>query len=93
MCRSLAPGVLVTSDAYTGGFATYSGTSMATPHVTGAAARFLSAHPTATPGDVTTALLDAADTGVVIDPGTDSPNRLLYVDPADGGAATGYRLD
>ena len=56
---------------------------MASPHVAGAAARFLSAHPTATPGDVAAALLGEATTGVVTDKGTGSPDRLLYVDPAD----------
>ena len=78
-----APGVNVTSAANTGGFVTFSGTSMASPHVAGAAARYLSAHPAATPGQVATALLGAATSGVVTDPGTGSPNELLWADPTD----------
>jgi subtilisin family serine protease len=39
-----------------GGYNTISGTSMATPHVTGAAALYLSTHPTATPTQVKSAL-------------------------------------
>jgi len=78
-----APGVQVTSASIGGGFLTASGTSMAAPHVTGAAARFLSVHPTATPSDVKAALLGAATVGAVQDPGTGSPNLLLWADPTD----------
>lgn len=55
------------------------GTSVAAPHVTGAAALFLSAHPTATPAQVALALNNNATPGIVNDPGTGSPNRLLHV--------------
>ncbi|MCF7223201.1 S8 family peptidase [Marilutibacter chinensis] len=41
------------------GYASYSGTSMATPHVTGAAALYASSHPSATAAEVKTAILDA----------------------------------
>lgn len=58
---------------------TLSGTSMATPHVTGAAALYLADHPTATPAQVATALTGAASNGVVSLPGPGSPNRLLNV--------------
>jgi len=57
---------------------TMSGTSMSAPHVTGAAALYVSEHPTATPAQVTKALLDAATAGRVTDAGTGSPNRLLH---------------
>ncbi|ROO51187.1 subtilisin family serine protease [Micromonospora sp. Llam0] len=56
-----------------------SGTSMAAPHVTGAAALILAEHPDYTPAQVTAALLADATPGVVTDPGG-SPNRLLHVD-------------
>ena len=42
------------------GYASYSGTSMATPHVTGAAALYKSTHPSATAADIKAAILGAA---------------------------------
>ncbi len=42
------------------GYASYNGTSMATPHVTGAAALYASSHPGATAADIKQAILDAA---------------------------------
>ncbi len=41
-------------------YASYSGTSMATPHVTGAAALYLSTHPGATAAQIKTAILGSA---------------------------------
>jgi subtilisin family serine protease len=55
---------------------TISGTSMASPHVAGAVARYLSANSSASQ------LLSDATTGKVINPGAGSPNRLLFVAPA-----------
>jgi subtilisin family serine protease len=62
-----APGVNIASDWYTTTTATntISGTSMATPHVTGVAALYLQTHPAATPAMVSTALNAAASKGVV----------------------------
>lgn len=57
----MAPGVGILSTLPDGTFAAYSGTSMATPHVSGAAARILAAHPEYGPAQVRTALLAAAD--------------------------------
>jgi subtilisin family serine protease len=58
--------------------ATLSGTSMATPHVTGAAALFLSANPNATPLQVHNALVAKSTLGKVGNAGLLSPNRLLF---------------
>ncbi|AHI00832.1 hypothetical protein GCM10010174_15430 [Kutzneria viridogrisea] len=61
------------------GRTTVSGTSIAAAEAAGAAALYLSAHPQATAFDVEKALSDAATPDLVGDPGTDSPNKLLYV--------------
>ena len=76
-----APGVGITSSWWTSNTATntISGTSMATPHVTGVAALILSAHSTFTPAQVRTQMVNAATTGVVTNPGSGSANRLLFV--------------
>ncbi|MFF3212011.1 S8 family serine peptidase [Streptomyces sp. NPDC002886] len=76
-----APGSNITSSWGTGDTATntISGTSMATPHVVGAAALYLAANPAATPAQVSTALVNAATPNVVTSPGTGSPNRLLNI--------------
>jgi aqualysin 1 len=58
--------------------ASWSGTSMASPHVAGVAAIHLELNPDATPSEVATALFAAASTGKVTGGGTGSPDRLLY---------------
>ncbi|GHJ50975.1 hypothetical protein Nm8I071_02820 [Nonomuraea sp. TT08I-71] len=77
----LAPGVNITSAWYTGSTATntISGTSMASPHVAGAAALVLSANPSWTPQQVRDSLVNNATPNVVTNVGTGTPNRLLYV--------------
>ncbi|MFD9357663.1 S8 family serine peptidase [Streptomyces sp. NPDC060031] len=76
-----APGSSITSSWGTGDTATntISGTSMATPHVVGAAALYLSQNPASTPAQVRDGLVAAATPNVVTGPGTGSPNRLLNV--------------
>jgi subtilisin family serine protease len=75
-----APGVNITSswDTSTTATNTISGTSMATPHVCGVSALYLSLNTTATPSAVASALINNSTAGVVIGAGTGSPNRLLY---------------
>ncbi|MCT9076756.1 S8 family peptidase [Streptomyces fulvoviolaceus] len=67
-----------TSDTAT---ATLSGTSMATPHVAGAAAVYLAGHTSAAPATVASALVNGAISGVVTSAGTGSPNKLLKLVP------------
>jgi subtilisin len=66
----IAPGVLILSTWKDGGYNTISGTSMATPHVAGAAALYLVSHPTDTPAQVVDALQSAGniDWNVSTDP-------------------------
>lgn len=90
-----APGSSITSTWNTGDTATntISGTSMATPHVVGAAALHLADNPSATPAQVASALAAAASTGVVTGPGTGSPNRLLNVGAGGTTPPAGPKFD
>ena len=75
----LAPGVGITSAWYRSDTQTntISGTSMASPHVAGAAALVLEGNPDASVAQVTDSLVSSATTDVVTDT-KGSPNRLLY---------------
>ena len=77
----LAPGVAVRSAWHTGSTAlrTLDGTSMAAPHVAGAAALLLEAEPTASPSRVDALLRARSTTGVVLGLRTGTPDRLLNV--------------
>ncbi|MBT2526907.1 S8 family peptidase [Streptomyces sp. ISL-99] len=76
-----APGSDITSswnDSDTG-TKTISGTSMATPHVVGAAAVYLAGHKDATPEAVATALTGGATLDKISNPSTGTANKLLKV--------------
>ncbi len=80
-----APGVNITSawigtnpNNATTNTNTISGTSMATPHVTGASALYLQANPGSTPAQVRSALTSNATSGALSGVPANTPNLLLY---------------
>lgn len=73
-----APGSGITSDLPGDTTGTWDGTSMATPHVTGVAALYLSLNPTKTPSDVVSAIKNSATPNKVKSAGKNSPTSLLY---------------
>jgi len=75
-----APGSSIRSAWYTSNTATntISGTSMASPHVAGAAVKYLAQYPSASPATVRSAIYNQATTGRLYSIGSGSPNRLLY---------------
>ncbi|MFJ2815934.1 S8 family peptidase [Streptomyces sp. NPDC087294] len=75
-----APGRSIVSAKLGGGSTTLSGTSMATPHVTGVAALYAAQHPAATPADLTAFLTTTATPGVLTDVHAGTPDKLLFTD-------------
>ena len=75
-----APGVDIESDSYVADdmAVEMSGTSMATPHVAGAAALYLQDHPTASPAQVQSALNAASTPDKVTNVSAQWPRRLLF---------------
>jgi subtilisin family serine protease len=75
-----APGSSITSAWSTSDTATrtISGTSMATPHVAGVAARFLQGSPGASPATVRNTLVNESTTGRLTGLPTGTANRLLF---------------
>lgn len=75
-----APGRSIVSTWWTSpvATATLSGTSMASPHVAGVAARRRQTQPLWTPLAIRNNIVANATAGVVLNPGVGSPNRLLY---------------
>jgi len=74
-----APGSSITSawNSSTTSYSTISGTSMASPHVAGAAALVLAANPTASPAAVEAQLKAGATPNRITGVGTGSPNLLI----------------
>ncbi|GIF70416.1 hypothetical protein Ais01nite_84510 [Asanoa ishikariensis] len=80
----LGPGVNITSSWATGNTAseTISGTSMASPHVAGAAAMVLSTNPTWNNQQVRDYLVSNSTPDLITNIGTGTPNRLLFIKDA-----------
>ncbi len=85
-----APGSSIVSTYHTSTTATasLSGTSMASPHVAGAAARLLGADSGLRPDQVASAIVASATANKVTNAGTNSPNRLLFAAPESSSAPT-----
>ncbi|MEU3065267.1 S8 family peptidase [Streptomyces subrutilus] len=73
-----APGQSIESARLGGGSTTLSGTSMAAPHVTGAAALYTAQHPNAEPAETAAFLKRSATVGVLTDVRKGTANLLLF---------------
>lgn len=75
-----APGNNITSAWYTSNSASkvLSGTSMAAPHAAGVAALYLADNPSASPGEVMSAVVANATAGALSNLSAGSPNKLLF---------------
>ena len=79
-----APGVSIMSAAITSSSASrmLSGTSMASPHVAGAAALLLQSDPTATPAQIAALIVNSATPDAITGLAAGSPNLVLYTGAA-----------
>ena len=77
-----APGVSITSTwiGSTNATNTISGTSMASPHVAGLAALTLQLNGALTPAQLASVITANATTGIITSAGTNTPNRLVFID-------------
>jgi len=79
-CTTLyAPGVSITAANWRGGLTSKSGTSMAAPMVSGAAALLLEENPNMSPAEVKAALIANAERGAIKNVPANTPNLLLKV--------------
>ena len=76
----LAPGTSITSDWYLSNTSTavLSGTSMATPHVTGVVAQYLTKNPSSTPSTVEAFIKNTSTKNKITGLKLGTPNYLLY---------------
>jgi subtilisin family serine protease len=86
-----APGTSITSAWHTSNTATnsISGTSMASPHVAGAAALYLGDNPSATPAQVASGLVSASAANKLSGIPSGTPNRLLQIGEGGGDPGPG----
>jgi subtilisin family serine protease len=73
-----APGSSITSTWTGSGTRSISGTSMASPHVAGVAALYLSGSPSASPSTITNWIITNSTANVITGNPSGTPNRLLY---------------
>ncbi|HEY9516734.1 MAG TPA: S8 family serine peptidase [Gemmatimonadaceae bacterium] len=87
--KIFAPGNSILSAFYTSDDATrvLGGTSMAAPHVAGVAALYLSVHPSASPSEVRSAIINNATTGYVKN-ASGTANRIVYSGFISGSSTT-----
>ncbi|WP_230688685.1 S8 family serine peptidase [Micromonospora sp. WMMC415] len=75
-----APGAGITSAGIASDTATavFSGTSMASPHVAGTAAKIRQRSPSSTPAQIATMIINESTPGVITDARPETPNRMLF---------------